>query len=340
MKKLFLLTFFVMFLVSGMTSFAQKYEVEFEALPQKIVIAEYSDNLISDVKVIRLKDGDKTAEFETIAEKFSVYSVFEDKIESVIPNKVAEENEVSDNKKDYPDVYEKEKYANRAIMLVTSVSGVYENNDKFIAVDVMFHGEERTLKISEDVLISKVPEGYQNIYNKPVSSLKKGDIINISVMFNNVIDEVFLIFRPTTKNPVLSDDWGMGFNKLFSDNGIVIGQADYKAITPQTGVTSGYGYAFGIVSDRQGSELELRYKNGEALLVDIADGAIVYEVDMEEKLKASKGTASALRRTGGVKKAFNEEGEFLGWDENEKYNYVFLRTIDKYATEVVLYKNY
>ncbi len=334
MKKRFLLTILATFLITGINVYAAKYEVDFKTVPEKVIVAEHSENFVTDMRVIKTEENQDRIEFETEVEKFITYLVYNDKIEAVIPQKITAKEE---NSKDYPAVYEKEKYANRAIMLVTSVSSVYENNEPYIKVDVLFHGKEKTLKIAEDVLIAKTPEAYSGIKGQTVSHLKKGDIINISLLFNKVVDEVYLIFRPTSKNPILQNT---AFESLFSDNGIVIGKSDYKAMTPDTGVLDGYAYTFGIISDRRENELELRDKDGNLLTVDIADGAIIYAVDTEEKFNASNTVISVLRKTGGSKEAFDEDGNFLGWNEKSKYNYAFLRTIDKNATEVVLYKNY
>ena len=40
------------------------------------------------------------------------------------------------------------------------------------------------------------------------------------------------------------------------------------------------------------------------------------------------------------KTAFDEDDNFIGWDEEESYDYAFLRMVGNEATEVVLYKNY
>lgn len=342
MKKRFLFSFLSIFIITGMNVLAQKYEVNFMTVPDKIVIAEYSGDLITSVKVIKTEENQKRVEFETQNPNFSTHLIFSDRIEIITPDKVADkEDKVEENSSNYPAVYNKEKYANRAIMLVTSVSNIYKDNELYVSVGVLFHGKERTLYIDPDVLISNTPEAYGDVSGETAASLKKGDIINVSLLLGKSVDEVYLIFRPTIQNPVLQDtDFGIGFYKLFSTNGMVIGKSDYKVMTPNTGVMNGYGYAFGMILDRNDNELQLCDKNGEVLSVDIADGAIIYEVNTEEKFEASASSLSALRKASGARKSFDEDGKFSGWKMDANYNYAFVRTIDKDATEVVLYKNY
>ncbi len=357
MKNRILFGLVFLFSMIGVNCSAQSYEVRFEEKPNFLVVCEYDGALISNMQVITPAENETEVHFNTDAEKFSSYLVYEsevkkadvkEKTEEVITETpdTMEEPEKEDNdttsKKDFPDVYDIEKDAIRALMVVNSVSSIYDGGEDKTELSVFFYGEERIYQLPEEITIDNVPENYEHLKGAAAKSLKKGDIIRLTAAFSGQIDGLSLIFRPTNENPVFSEtDFGAGFSKLFSSNGIVAGESSYKVSTYDTGVVkSGYAYAFGVIKERYNNELEICDKNGNVMIIDIADGAVIYTVDKDEKFSVERGALSSIRRSRGAKESFDGEGNFLGWSEDANYGYAFLRTIDGDATEVVIYENY
>lgn len=333
MKKRFLLTFLIVFFAMGINAFAKTYEVSFKEPPKFLVVSEYSDGLICNMKIF--KSSENTIKFDTDATEFSSYLVYETKIEETKANEVTKE----DNKEKFPSVYEKEKDANRAVIVVDSVLESLIDGEKKISVNAFFHGEKITLNFDEAITLKNVPDAALELKDVSIKSLKKGDVIKVSVLFGGFVDSVSLLFRPPTQNPLINTiDFGTGFYKLFSNSGIVAGE--YKAMTPKTDVLDGYAYAFGVITESYDNGFVLMDQNGDMLDIDLAEGAVIYDIDRKEDFKVSKSSVGAIRRGQAVRKSFDEDDNFLGWTKEAGYNFAFLRTIDKDATEVVIYKNY
>lgn len=342
MKKRFLLTFLMVFLITGINAFAQKYEVSFDNAPKKIVIAERSEKLITDMKVIDVTKGQTSTEFETEAENFSAYLIYEDRIGKATVNKVTSEDKNENSTKDYPDIYERGKDAIKAIMVVNSVFSTYKDGEAFIEANVFLHGKEIKVLIPEDITIEYAPEIYKELEGESAYALKKGDIIKLRASFSGEIDGLSLIFRPTLKNPVFEqENFGSGFYRLFSDLGVVAGDGESVALTPKTGFgKTRYAYAYGVVTDFENDDLEIRDSFGETLSMEIADGAFVYVVNVNDRFDVSYKDTSSIRKGNGVIASIDEDGKFLGWADGKRYNLAFVRTVDKEVTEVVIYKNY
>lgn len=345
-----LLLFIIALTINCTGAFAKTYEVNTDKNAKKLVIAKYQNNILSDVECIELDSDKDSFEFTATDDNFKAFLIYNDKIEKTYAQLKTENNNKTDEKKEqtdiyeqkYPDLYEKEKDANRAIIVVDSVAYKYENNENYVAVKAMYLGEEREFLISDDVELEYVPESYNDLAGAKLSALKRGDIIKLSSSFSGNIEKASLIFRPPVKNPVLSEaDSENGFLNLFSANGIVAGDSTYKASTSDSGINQkGYGYAFGVIKEYKNFTLELSDADGDILEAEIADGAHVYICDAEEKFKLSRGNNSTIRKGAGSKSAFSEDGEFLSWNEDKDLNFAFIRTISGVATEVVIYKNY
>lgn len=342
MKQKVFLSVLLILTVMGVTVSAKNYEVKTEDKVNYIIAAEFKDDLIYNIQII--KSETDSFEFSSDAEKITVYSVNDEGLKQEKAAEKTEETEVTDIEEEsrFPEVYEIEKDANRAVMVVTSVASVIENEENVCEVKVLFHGRELTYFLPEDISLNAVPEYYDNLAGENVYSLKKGDIIKLNVTFSGKLKSVDLIFRPTSQNPVFSDnDFGDGFLSLFSKNGIVAGEEAYMVATPENGgIKSGYSYAFGIIKDYNDFELQLCDASGKALTIDVANKAICYIASKEDKFLPEKASLASIRQSTASKSAFDEDDNFLGWKEDESYNYAFVRLISNEATEVVLYKNY
>lgn len=351
MKRLVLMLFGLLMLTVSAAN-AEKYTAEANDKTDYIVAAEFSDGLLYNIQKLADKENGRF-EFESNAEKIRVYAVSASGIEEIDVQKKSEtteeseetgENEVIEEtgKPEFPEVYEIEKDANRAVMIVKSVSGAYVNEENVCELKVLFHGEELVYHIAEETALEAVPEAYADLKGENVYSLKKGDIVKINTQFSGKIKSVDLIFRPTADNPIFEeDDFGKGFLKLFSYNGIVAGEASYKAVSAENQTSlKGYSYAFGIICDYNAFELTLSDKDGSIITIDVNPKAICYEVDREERFEPNTAVLSAVRRGSAARNAVDDEDNFTGWSEKEGYNYAFVRMIDGEATEIVLYQSY
>ena len=333
-RKVFLIVFLLLMTI-GININAKNYEVKTEDKVNYVVVTEFNNDMIYNIQVIKPMEKTDLFEFFSDAEKITVYSVSDT---GVGKEQAQEKKEIVKEDKDFPEVYDIEKDANRAVMIVTSVSNVYKNEESLCEVKVLFHGEGRVFLLSEDVALGYVPENYEGLAGESIYSLKKGDIIKLNIQFSGKVKSVDLIFRPTKDNPVFSDiDFGDGFEKLFSQNGIVAGEPSYGVLK---NAGKEYSYGFGIIKDYRNFELQLCDKNGEILTVDVANKAICYDIDKEERFEPKTSGLASIRRGTIAKSAFDEDDNFIGWSENESYNYAFIRMVGNEATEVVLYKNY
>lgn len=343
MKRFVLMVFGLLMLIGGTVS-AESYESMANNKTDYIVVAEFSDGVLYNVQQLTdKKDG--IFEFESNAEKIRVYAVTSSGIEEIQARKRAEKNEETEKPEEvakFPEVYGIEKDANRAVMIVKAVSSIYANEESICELKVLFHGKELVYHIEDETCVEAAPEAYSYLKGENVYSLKKGDIIKINTQFSGKIKSVALIFRPTPDNPVFETEaLENGFLKLFSDNGIVAGEASYKAVSAENKASlKGYSYAFGIICNYNAFELTLCDKDGNIMTVDVNPKAICYELDREERFEPYTAVISEIRRGSAAKKAFDDEDNFIGWSKEEEYNYAFVRMIDGEATEVVLYKNY
>lgn len=339
MKRKGFFMVFLILMVMGVTVNAKNYEVKTEDKANYIVVTEFEKDVICNIQVIKPEQKTDLFEFSSDAEKITAYSVSDTGIKKEEAN---EKKEIVKEDREFPEVYDIEKDANRAIMVVSSVSNVYENEESLCEVKVLFHGEELRYLLSEEVYLNAVPKAYAELSGESTYSLKKGDIIKLNALFSGKVKSVDLIFRPAKNNPVFSDtDFGDGFSDLFSLNGMVAGEPAYGVLTPDNDKRSKeYSYAFGIVKDYNNFELQICDKNGDILTVDVANKAICYNADKEEKFEPEKAGLASIRRGMASKTAFDEDDNFIGWDEEESYDYAFLRMVGNEATEVVLYKNY
>lgn len=342
-----MLLIFIAFMMCCVGVMAESYEVKIDKNAKNLVIVKYKDNLISDVECIAAETDKEMIEFVSDDAEFKTFLVYDNKIERVNAQLKKETQDKKEEIKDtyvqsYPSIYEKEKDANRSVIVVDSVSYISENDENYVSVKAMYLGEKREFLISEDVVLEYVPEAYSELKGGRLTALKRGDIIKLTASFSGKIEKASLIFRPTPKNPILSENnYGNGFSKLFSENGMVAGDNTYKVATPENGISSkGYNYAFGVIKEYKNYTLELSDVNGEILEADVADGAFIYVCDTEEKFTLTSGSNGSIRKGAGSKSAFTDENVFLGWDNDKNLNYAFIRTISGVATEVVIYKNY
>lgn len=339
----------MIFALSNVSVFAEKYEVRTDKNAKSLVIAKYQNEILTDVECIEVEKEKDYMEFTSTDKEFKTFLIYDNKIEKVNAQLKQEDNKQTgkEESKDtyiqsYPAIYEKEKDANRSIIVVDSVSYKFENDENFVVIKTMYLGEYHEFLISEDTELEYVPKNYGYLKREKLSNLKRGDIVKLSSSFSGEIEKVSLIFRPPVDNPVFSEeDFGEGFSGLFSNNNIVAGDSTYKVSTPKYGLhNKGYSYAFGVIKDYKNFTLELCDGAGQSFEIDVADGAFVYVCDADEKFKLSKGNNSVIRKSAGSKIAFSEEGDFLGWNSEKSLNYAFIRTISGVATEVVIYKNY
>ena len=120
----------VLFILSSLEVFSKTYEISESADVKGVVIADFSDDLLIDVEYIPQNEITKTIEFERDFDTFKVYVIYDDRIEQVTVQQKQEEKQEepqSDDiyKKSYPDIYEKEKDANRSLIIVNSVSYIF-----------------------------------------------------------------------------------------------------------------------------------------------------------------------------------------------------------------------
>ena len=187
MKSKFLLIMIFIFSLIGINAFAETFEINLENKPEFILIKEYDGDVITKLQCVK-PDADKnTVTFESDSEKISALALYGNetktvdfvKIEQEIINPETPEKEEnikdnnSDNKKEFPEVYDIEKDAVRALLVVSSVSSAFKDGENITELKLFLHGEERIIYLPEDITIQNCPEFYSDLNNQPATSLKK-----------------------------------------------------------------------------------------------------------------------------------------------------------------------
>ncbi len=346
MKKC-IFTLLCCIMLFGMNAYAKSYEAIFETVPDYAVTVGYADGIIESVDIIK-PENSKIC-FETVYEEFLTYLMYDGKIQKAeVKEKLpdTEEDEVvkeEANKKEFPDVYKKEKHAIRAMMVVDNVIHASDSKGTYYDIEFYYHGELKRINIPDDIEITVAPVMYSEFVGENAGTLKKGDVIAFSASFSGVVDGISLLFRPVRENPLTyEEDLGTAFSFMYAaENGTVAGVADYSIMTPQTGIkNNGYGYTFGAVVEKKDRYMVICDKDMNTLEIDIADGAIVYKCDAADKFKLETAKASSIKKTYLPKSSFDEDENLIELPGDADYKYVFVRTVDGEATEIVFFTNY
>lgn len=247
----------------------------------------------------------------------------------------------------YPSIYEKQKDAYYTFGVVEDTAVVANDGDTAYEVSLAIRGGTEKAILTSDSKFVYASDSYSDFIGCGGEILQKGDIVYMpSNSRGNIVNMAFL-FRPTDGNPVLDDaDYGVNFEKLISDGGMV-----YASSANEPGTVLSYGskggsgryqYAFGVVADRSGSEIALYNKSGrgaDAIYIPIEDDTIVYECNLHAPKNVTIGRGGSLTKSGIPSSAFDDDGN-LTYSKDYEYNYAFVRIVNGVATEAVIYKSY
>ena len=238
----------------------------------------------------------------------------------------------------FPPIYGKEVDANRAPIIIRSVSEtVNAEGENVYTAEVLYQGREGTLELPADITIS-APEIYADKNGRDASALEEGDVIYCTSTFSRKITGIHLIFSAPEEDLVTSgEDYGSKYEELFTENGRVAGQAGW---TVYGSGSDHYQYAFGMIGDKSSGLMSLYNSDGELIHeIAIEPGAVVYVCDTAEGNEVSISSSGGVVASSIPSQAFDEEGSIAISDEYV-YNYALVRFVDGVATDIVVYLNY
>lgn len=238
----------------------------------------------------------------------------------------------------FPPIYGKEVDANRAPIVIKSVSETIDDEGENVYMaEVLYQGKEGTLELPADVAIS-APPVYGDKNGMYASALEEGDVIYCSTTFSRRVTGIHLIFSPPKDDIVTSgEDYGRRYEELFSENGTVAGQAGW---TVYGSGNSHYQYAFGMIGEKSSGLMSLYSKDGELIYeIGIEPGVVVYQCDTSDDNAVSVSSSGGVVASSIPSIAFDEDFNITISDEYV-YNYALVRFVDGVATDIVVYLNY
>lgn len=238
----------------------------------------------------------------------------------------------------YPTEYD----AATAFMMVKSVETVADEEAIATKLTVLFRGEETTVTIPEEIVLSAAPYINYELINAPASELKPGDVIYCSTNMSGKIRTIELIFRPQKKDIVSQDiNYGNNFELLFSD-GNAVTNANPVPIAVYGGKIYNRQYAFGVIREKKNGYMELVNKSGIAdnnIFINITDNTAVYVYNgTRRNNKVSLGTVAEIEKTWISSEYIDDDFNVTGWDSEYK-NYALVRMSDGVALDVAVFYN-
>lgn len=246
-----------------------------------------------------------------------------------------------------PPIYPEERYSMSAIALVRRAYETMRDDDFVTAVEVLYHNNETTFYIPEDVYINTAPDICSELVGKSAASLRPGDVINIAVSFSGVIDELNLIARIPVEDIASSDvDYGKNFEALYGTDGYVYWAYQSHPTLELKKPQNNYyheQYQFGVIRMLRDDCYLISGEDGHWMnLTDVyfKPNTIVYTCDVANKFRCSVSDISAIRESHIPGDCFDDDGNVTSWSKDGDYVYALSRTIAGEAVEIVLFYNF
>lgn len=243
-----------------------------------------------------------------------------------------------------PTVYETAKDAISAFAIVTDKSQILQNDDTVWKIDVLYQAKTRELYVSDDITITSAPDAYADLAWESASSLKKGDVINITASTTGKIKGINLIMRLDGYDIINDDmDYGYDFEYLYSSGGVVKwGNESYPIHRFGKDTSGRVQYQFGLIHVKRNLYYTITNKAGkqnEIIDIGILPDTIVYVCDVGRKYEITLGNTSDITASLIPSDSFDDEGNIISWSDEGEYSYALSRTIDGFAAEVVVFTN-
>lgn len=242
-----------------------------------------------------------------------------------------------------PEVYKSSLAAKTAFAVVDSIAEAVEDGENCYVINLLYQGEEQSITVNSDMEILTAPDAFSYMEGQNVKSLKRGDAIYFTQnAAKTKIREISLIYRPVNEELALTgEDYGEGFAKLISRNGLVAGRKEWNVLGYNAAASAEYQYAFGIITDKSSSLMTLYPKSGmsgKAAEIDLDKNTVVYSCDMSGKNKLE------ITKTGGIIKSFipktaYDDEDNITFSEDCQYNYALVRLVDNVAADIIVYLN-
>lgn len=242
----------------------------------------------------------------------------------------------------YPAIYPRAVDAIHAPAVIKNVEQVMEDGELFYSADILYQGSEMTVKIRDWVQIVSASDESAELIGLSADALKEGDVVHCSTEASGRIKSIEFIYRPTADDYILDGgDYGNNFSNLISDSGKVANQNGWTVAAFGSDIRSENVFVFGAPVKKLRGVLVFADRNGRTIDVPIADGTIVYTVNV-----SARGDKCALAGTGlGVinanylpKNSFDDNGNVISWAENDELIYALARVVDGEATEVIVFE--
>ncbi len=241
----------------------------------------------------------------------------------------------------FPDIYEREVDAQKAFAVVESIDYSSDSSGSdYYSLNALYQGGERTFEIPTEVGIVYASDAWSNLAGTSLDNLRRGDVIQLSFKVDRTVGGVALITRAEEDNPIESSyDYGTAFSRMFTTNGAVSGQSDWIIYNESSSLK--YQYAYGLIGKKTGNVVRLYDQSGECTSeISLESNTIVYTCDMSSKRAVAVGSIGDVTATVIPKTYFDEDENITQFDPDTIYNYALIRTVDKTATDVVVFTNY
>ncbi len=241
-------------------------------------------------------------------------------------------------------IYSNESDATRTFSVVKDVSMVSENGESKTELTIYNRGQEKRVRIDNDVRVTATAPAWSAEDGMAVSSLSEGDVIILAANFGGEIKTVDLVYRPSG-NPALEEtDYGASYEDLFSEGGTV-GSSDRNKVISYGSAKRGeyYSYAMGCIFKKTDSSLILYAKDGKndtSLDFSLSPDTMVYLYDGSSSDPLSIGTIYDISASDIAEENVDDDLNVIKWSSDDILNFALVRESDGIVTDVMVFEDY